>query len=162
MLITTLKSSIFLHLPYLQVLNLSHSPIQQIEGTGFNYMPNVQVLDLTMCPLTSLPGEGFRTMSELKSVYTGDFRLCCAKVLPEDFNINSCSSPAALISSCSSLIGSHFLKYSLLTLGIMGFFFNIVTVLLPISKSCHLKINNKTNNHISDLEGKFNKKLLQN
>ncbi|XP_076448549.1 G-protein coupled receptor GRL101-like [Babylonia areolata] len=93
--------------PHLQSLYLTNTGLRTVRGKGFQDLTSLRLLDLRGCPVTSFPGKVFFGLKQLEEVYSDTYRLCCASVLPEGFNVRQCRAPSDEVSSCESLLKSN-------------------------------------------------------
>ncbi|XP_070193933.1 G-protein coupled receptor GRL101-like [Littorina saxatilis] len=91
-------------LPFLQFLNLSFTGLDQLQGTGFQSLSSLRVIDLHGCPMTHFPRHIFRDLQQLRTVYSGSYRLCCQATLPSGFNLKNCHTSENNVSSCDRLM----------------------------------------------------------
>ena len=91
--------------PQIQILNLSSTGIQRVEGSGSAIFSKLHTLDLHGCPVDFFPRKAFRTLQKLHTIYVDNYKLCCSVVLPVDFNIKNCHGPSDNVSTCDSLLG---------------------------------------------------------
>ena len=103
----TLNDSILVILSNVQQLNLSGTGLQRVIGAGFRKLQMLQTLDLRGCPVSEFPPDLFECLTELQTIYTDNYRLCCPVILPDGFNAFNCHAPSDYISSCESLLRSN-------------------------------------------------------
>ena len=92
----------------LSSLNLSQSKISELISTNGKMFPlTLQRLDVKGSPNIRFPQQLLKPLSNLKEVWTDNFKLCCAANLPDDFELTACHAPIDELSSCESLLRSH-------------------------------------------------------
>ena len=99
-------------LPMLQILNVSHGKLQSLNPKGNFSMLSLQVLDLQGSFLQSLQQGVLKTISVATKVFSSNYRICCPMNLPENFNLQQCSSPKEIISSCTRLLKSNISRFT--------------------------------------------------
>ena len=117
----------------LQSLNLSGSRIHFL-GEGFSPLTKLRTLDLRDCPLSSYPRDVYRGLSSLAKVYSDDFKLCCAAILPGGFNTDGCNAPSDVVSSCSNLLGRNHNRVLLSTFATLSIIGNGIRFMIQIMK----------------------------
>ena len=100
----TLSANSLSILSKLQLLNLSDSGLQRVVGAVLQKLQMLQTLDLRGCPVSEFPPDLFQGLTELQTIYTDNYRLCCPVILPDGFNVRNCHAPSNVISSCESLL----------------------------------------------------------
>ena len=85
-------------------LNMSWGRLHTILEDGFKASPQMEVLDLRGSPLKHFPYTLLKTLGSLKSVYSDNQILCCAKMLPPNFDSGSCYTKHDLLASCEDLL----------------------------------------------------------
>ena len=100
-----LNINTFALFPQVEVLNLSSTGLQSLEGSVSGIFSKLHTLDLRGCPVSSFPRQMFRGLRKLRTVYVESFKICCSKVMPVHLNIKHCHGPSDIVSSCDSLLG---------------------------------------------------------
>ena len=119
----------------IQRLNLSHSGVRQVSEAGFKPLTTLQTLDLRGCPLSEFPRDIFKGLSDLRSVHTISFKLCCPVTLPEGFNPLNCHAPSDEISSCEALLHSNIYRGFLAAFAVMALVGNLASMVVRTIKS---------------------------
>ena len=122
-------------LVHLHTLNLSHTNLGKVLGSGFQNFTSLWTLDLDNCPLIHFPRTLFEGLTELAHVASSNYKVCCPTVLPEDFNPNNCKAWPDAVSSCTSLLRSNVYKVIVSGLAILSLVGNL-TSLLYWSHTC--------------------------
>ncbi|KAK7090136.1 hypothetical protein V1264_009977 [Littorina saxatilis] len=118
--------------PNLRILNLSQSGIRHFSATGFQSLKKLFLLDLRGCPLTTFPLDLFAGLEELDAIHTDNYRVCCPSVLPQYFDLDRCTSPSPLVSTCADLIGSRSQHVILCLITIILFLSNTASFVIRV------------------------------
>ena len=121
----TLNTNSLSILSNLQLLNLSTTGLQQVLGAGFWKLQMLQTLDLRGCPVWEFPPDLFQGLTELHTIYTDNYRLCCPAILPEGFNALNCHAPFDEVSSCDSLLRSNIYRVFLSLFAVLSLLGNV-------------------------------------
>ena len=113
-----------------QILNLSDTGVMHVLGAGFRPMKMMHTLDLRGCPVSEFPPDLFHGLTELRAVYTDNYKLCCPTILPEGFNVLSCHAPADVISSCEFLLRANTYRAFLILFAILALIGNVGSLLV--------------------------------
>ncbi|KAL8609057.1 hypothetical protein ACOMHN_059870 [Nucella lapillus] len=97
------KLSLF---PNLRKLNLTSTFIHTISTSGFHVTPLLTELYMDTSPVKTFPPDVFKPLDYLRYVSTENYKLCCAEILPYNFDSSTCSAPKDEISSCEDLLQS--------------------------------------------------------
>ncbi|KAK7098670.1 hypothetical protein V1264_002917 [Littorina saxatilis] len=101
------QSKSFSRFPLLQKFNLSYTNIHTIGSDGFRFIPTLRVLDMTRSPVLNFPSDLFRGLEGLQSIISPNYKLCCQRLLPQNFNQRFCTAPQSEVSSCDDLLRSE-------------------------------------------------------
>ena len=115
----------------LQTFNLSHTGLRD-AGEGFSHHQQLRVLDLRGCPLTSIPRAVFQGLSQLQTVYGGNYKLCCKDTLPAGFNLGQCFAPSDEISSCGDLLHSDVYRVILSIMAAVSILGNVASFVFRV------------------------------
>ena len=85
-------------------LNISWGRLHTISKEGFKGSPKMKFLDLRGSPIKHFPFTVLKTLGSLQSVYSDNPVLCCDKMLPTNFDSDSCHTKADLFASCEDLL----------------------------------------------------------
>ena len=88
----------------LRALNASGCRVNTVRSPGFKPLADLEVLDLRGSRVTFFPPDIFSGLKNLRTVYAGNYKLCCSATLPDGFNRLNCRAPADEISSCQNLL----------------------------------------------------------
>ena len=88
----------------IQALNISFTKIHSIGSGGFRSLPKLVELDMRGSPVKTFPSELFHGLSELRVVFSPNYRLCCEDVLPEQTDRGVCISEQDRLSSCENIL----------------------------------------------------------
>lgn len=89
----------------LQTLNLSGCGVEEVLNDGFQSLNNLRLLDLRGCPLHHFPKGLFVGLDRLENIHADSYKVCCPDIVP--FNLEGCSAPDDVVSSCTSLLRSN-------------------------------------------------------
>eukprot|EP00745_Piridium_sociabile_P028640 TRINITY_DN46260_c0_g1_i11.p1 TRINITY_DN46260_c0_g1~~TRINITY_DN46260_c0_g1_i11.p1 ORF type:complete len:547 (-),score=50.09 TRINITY_DN46260_c0_g1_i11:136-1650(-) len=103
---TVFDTRVFSAFPNVQKLNLTFTSIHTINPGGFQFTERLMELYMEGSPIQTFPNDMFRGLSHLHFVSTGNYKLCCKELLPNNFDVSSCYSPKDEISSCEDLLQS--------------------------------------------------------
>ncbi|KAL8623243.1 hypothetical protein ACOMHN_062730 [Nucella lapillus] len=104
--LTVLDATALAVFPNLQTLNLTATCIHTISPEGFQFTPRLTALLMVDSPVKKFPRDIFKPLSNLRYVSTENYKFCCAKILPYDFDGSGCVAPRDEISSCEDLLQS--------------------------------------------------------
>ncbi|OWF45852.1 G-protein coupled receptor GRL101 [Mizuhopecten yessoensis] len=126
---TKLKSGIFSRLQSLKVLNLSSSGINYMGSRLFQDLDNLVTLDIQNNHLV-VEEFMFDGLANLQYLYADSYKMCCIK--PQSVLDENCFAPKDLISSCSNLIASDFLRVFLWIIGLSAVVGNIFVIIYRV------------------------------
>ena len=101
-LLTAYDNDIFRVFPNLQKLNISNTRIDTIRS--FNSTLNLEILDVSDSPLKSFPANLLKNLTKLKFVISRNFKQCCEKLLPANFDRRNCHADFHALDSCEDLL----------------------------------------------------------
>jgi hypothetical protein len=122
-----------------QRLNLSACGVRRVLSTDIVRNSSLSVLDVRGCPMTDFPPSLFKAMSKLSTVYSDNYKLCCAAVLPEQFDLRRCHSPSDEISSCDDLLRSDVNRIFLTLFSVMALTLNAASLGLRLRQHLQSK-----------------------
>jgi hypothetical protein len=123
--LTNFISLTLMHFASLQRLNLSHTLIHTIGDEGFQHVPLLQELDMTGSPVRQFPNQVCRGLNKLKHVYSENYKLCCGAFLPDVANV-MCLAPQDELSTCEDLLRSEFYRGFLWLIGSLSVLGNVL------------------------------------
>jgi hypothetical protein len=92
----------------LRVLNLSYiATLHEIATDGMKHLPYLEEVDMSHSPIHSFPSDVFVQLSRLRKVSAENYKMCCHAVLPRHLDQHFCDSPVDEISSCDDLLRSE-------------------------------------------------------
>ena len=139
--IPVLDVSVFVVFPNLQVLNLSHSGIERVLDSGLDSLSKLQIFDLRGCAMLEFPPKLFLELENLHQLFGDTYKLCCSRVLPEDFNPSNCHTPVSEISSCSNLLRSDLYRLFLGLFAALALAGNVVSSLFRLCVKSAKKVS---------------------
>ncbi|OWF43884.1 G-protein coupled receptor GRL101 [Mizuhopecten yessoensis] len=119
-------SGVFSGLQSLTILNLSSSGIRNLGQRCFHDLTNLETLDIQNNHF-EVQEFMFDGLDNLQYLYADTYKMCCIK--PKSVLDENCFAPADLISSCSNLIGSDFLRVCLWVIGLLALVGNIFVII---------------------------------
>ena len=124
---------IFMVLPSLYTLNLSHSGVDLLQWDNPDLpVPSVQELDLRGTVIAKFPRDVLRRFLHLQILFTDNFKLCCPAVLRPGFDLNSCHTTPDDVSSCDSLLGSVTYRATVGVLATLSLLGNVVSLTVRV------------------------------
>ncbi|XP_033729108.1 G-protein coupled receptor GRL101-like [Pecten maximus] len=118
-------SDVFNGLQSLTTLNLSSSGIHDLGFRSFQGLGNLEILDIQKNHF-EVQEFMFEGLDNLQYLYADSYKMCCIK--PATVLEKNCFAPKDLISSCSNLIGSDFLRACLWIIGLLALLGNIFVI----------------------------------
>ena len=106
--ITSLQNSRYLKFPSLTNVNISYTSQNLDMSYDLDHMPSLAFLDLRHTTIKNLYLNAFKNLTKLSNVYASNPKLCCKRILPQNFNIDDCFSSKYIVSSCMNLIDLNF------------------------------------------------------
>ena len=91
----------------LHTLNVSGCRTRYVTGEGVLSLGKLRVLDMQGCPITAVHPHAFRRLVKMEALYGSTYKLCCANLLPEGFNLHNCVVPPDSLSDCDRLLKDH-------------------------------------------------------
>ena len=101
----TLNGSLESVFPSLKMVNFSSNSITEVT-TGFGQLRYLEIVDMANNPVLHFPRDMYSSQTHLRAVYADNYKLCCAAMLPEGFNVLDCHAPFDEVSSCEALLRS--------------------------------------------------------
>ncbi|XP_060062972.1 uncharacterized protein LOC132543479 [Ylistrum balloti] len=123
-------SGVFKNLHSLTDLNLSSSGIYNLGLRSFQSLKKLESLDIqnNYFEVQEFMFDGLHTLEYL---YADSYKMCCIK--PKSVLDENCFAPQGLISSCSDLIGSDFLRGCLWIIGILALVGNLFVIIYRLA-----------------------------
>ena len=125
-----LNIRVFTLFPQIETLNLSSTGLWSVTGSAV--FSKLHTLDLRGCPVEDFPRQLFRGMKKLHTIYVDNYKICCSKVLPVNFNVKHCHGPLDIMSSCDSLLGQTFYQTSFAIFSVIVLVCNIAAIIWSI------------------------------
>ena len=125
--------SLFMMLPALHTLNLSHSGVQMLQWNSSKLSHvSLRRLDLRGCTLTLFSRDVFSRFLHLQVLFTDNFKLCCRSVLPPHFDHNQCHGTPDDVSSCNNLLGSVTYRTAVAVMATLALIGNMASLILRV------------------------------
>ncbi|KAL8618459.1 hypothetical protein ACOMHN_049876 [Nucella lapillus] len=104
--LSVLDAEVWSSFPGVQTLNLSSSSLHTIIPAALQSMPGLTELYMKGSPVQTFHPDIFKGLSHLKVIVAQNYKLCCSKILPANFDASKCYAPTDEISSCEDLLRS--------------------------------------------------------
>jgi hypothetical protein len=128
----------------LETLEMRYSLIRSIGAGGFKRFVHLKILDMRETPLNEFefPSNVFRGLTQLRVVYSPNYRLCCANTLSPMTTEPRCITNKRSLSSCEDLLRSSAHQIAQLTLSVVVVLGNILCMIIR-----HLQYPESTTNN---------------
>ncbi|GFN81922.1 G-protein coupled receptor grl101-like [Plakobranchus ocellatus] len=108
--LTSVQEFSFLSCPKLKHIMLREMGIRVLSDHAFNGLPSLQYLDLRRNPISKFGPSVLTPLSQLRSLHTDNYRLCCSQVVPDSLKKGNCQAPTDEISSCEDILATEFFR----------------------------------------------------
>ncbi|CAG5129539.1 unnamed protein product [Candidula unifasciata] len=130
-----LNDSVFVNLPRLKHLNLSHTLISDFTRQYFLSKASLHTLDLRRIHTKDLDDYLFHGLTISQELYVDHFKICCPQIQGLVIKPRACIAPVTIdaISSCSNLLGFDIQRFLLWMVAILAVLGNVTVIVYRVT-----------------------------
>ena len=115
-----------------RILDLSHVKLSLVIPSLFVVLPSLKTLNLSHSGVDLFPRDVLRRFRHLQLLFTDNYKLCCPAVLRPGFDLSRCHTTPDDVSSCDNLLGSVTYRATVAVVATLSLLGNVVSLTVRV------------------------------